>query len=73
MSNSADDNEKTWLKKALKASSEKAFRENKALNISTLVARNGKLIRINGNGEEEIVGESHKPVKINKKEFRFSQ
>lgn len=73
MRDSIKDNEKTWLKKALKASSDKAIRENKALNISTLVARNGKLIRINGDGEEEIVGESHKPVTINKKAFRLNQ
>lgn len=59
------------LKKALRTGSRKALRENRALNRPTLVARNGKLIRIKDNGDQVEVDKTKKPVKLSKKTYKL--
>lgn len=68
---SQKDNESAILRKAVTDSMKKAFRENRALGFSFLVARNGKLIRINGKDDDKVVGTTDKPVKIEKQVYKL--
>lgn len=63
--------DKEALQWAMQKAYDQSLRENQALNLSTLVARDGKLISIAPDGSETVIGETKKPVRIHKLEYEM--
>lgn len=60
------------FKKIIKSASKSAINESLALDLSVLVARDGDLIRIHPNGNEEIVEKNkYKDIKVSQSKFRL--
>lgn len=67
-----DNIDKKGLKSAIGKSRRRAIRENKIMKLSTIVARNGKLIKIDPDGSESVIGKTQKPVRISQKEYELN-
>lgn len=59
------------LNKALAQASKEALRENRILRLATLIARDGKLIKLNPDGTETVIGNTKRSVKVSKQRYKL--